>query len=279
MYDQLKEIHQRPKAFSVYTVDALWTRPHLAAQMLQTHLNQGTPLASRPFAAIDRFVSWLDETFSLKGKAVCDLGCGPGLYAERYAERGATVSGLDFSANSIEYAKNSASGKNVTVAYIVANYLSDPLPQNQDLITLIYCDLCPLSPDQRQTLLGKVRKSLRPNGIFVFDVASMKAFEAKTNNTAFGHNYMDGFWSEKDYFAFHNAYRYEDQNISLDHFVIIEEHDTWEIYNWMQYYTPESIASELKANGFELVDILDGFGADKADDTTFGVIARQTGSA
>lgn len=279
MYDQLKKIHQRPNAFSVYTADMLWTRPHLAEQMLQTHLSQDTALASRPVIAIDRFVSWLDETFQIKGKTVCDLGCGPGLYAERYAERGATVCGLDFSVNSIEYAKKSASDKNAMVTYIVADYLSEPLPQDQYLITLIYCDLCPLSPDQRQTLFGNVRRSLRPDGMFVFDVASMRAFESKAESTAFGHNYMDGFWSEKDYFAFHNTYRYENQNISLDHFVIIEEHDTWEIYNWMQYYTQESITSELKANGFEVVDIVDGFGADQADDTTFGVIARQASSS
>jgi len=274
MYDQLREIHRRPTAFSVYTADVLWTRPHLAQQMLQTHLNQDTPLASRPLVAINRFASWLDEKFSLNGKTVCDLGCGPGLYTERYANYGAKVSGLDFSANSIEYAKKSASDKNVTVTYIVANYLSDPLPQDQDLITLIYCDLCPLSPGQRQTLFGKVRKSLRPDGLFVFDVASMKAFEAKVESTTFGHEYMDGFWSDRDYFAFHNAYRYKDQNISLDHFVIIEENDTWDVYNWMQYYTPRSITSELNANGFELIDIVDGFGTNQTDDKTFGVIAK-----
>ena len=95
MYNQIKKIHQRPEVFSVYTADVLWTRPHLAGQMLQTHLNQETPLASRPFVAIDRVVTWLDGRFRLKGKAVCDLGCGPGLYAERYAQCGAIVCGLD----------------------------------------------------------------------------------------------------------------------------------------------------------------------------------------
>ena len=274
MYDQLKKIHQRPEVFSVYTADVLWTRPHLADQMLQTHLNQETPLASRPLVAVDRVVAWLDEQFHLDGKAVCDLGCGPGLYAERYARCGAVVHGLDFSANSIEYAKTSASEKGVSVTYAVANYLTDPLPRDQDLITMIYCDLCPLSPAQRQTLLGKVRTSLRPDGAFVFDVASIKAFEDTTETTTFGHTYMDGFWSEKDYFAFHNTYRYEDENVSLDHFTIIEEKGTWDVYNWMQYYTPESIAAELGANGLDVVDIVGGFGVDGADDTTFAVIAR-----
>ena len=276
MYNQLKRIHRRPDVFSVYTADVLWTRPHLADQMLKTHLNQETPLASRPLVAVDRVVTWLDDRVHLKGKAVCDLGCGPGLYAQRYARHGATVRGLDFSANSIEYAKTRASQKGVSVTYVVADYLTDPLPQDQDLITMIYCDLCPLSPAQRQILLGKVGASLRPGGMFVFDVASIKAFEDTTETTRFGHNYMDGFWSQKDYFAFHNTYRYEDENVSLDHFTIIEEKGIWDIYNWMQYYTPKSIEEELDANGFEVIEFVSGFGADEADRSTFGVIARPT---
>ena len=277
MYEKLKKICQRPPVFSVYTADVLWTQPHLANQMLQTHLSQETPLASRPLIAVDRVVSWLDDRFHLKGKAVCDLGCGPGLYTERYAQRGATVCGLDFSANSIEYAKTSASGKNINVAYLVANYLIDPLPQDQDLVTMIYCDLCPLSPTQRRILLGKIRESLHPDGVFVFDVASIKAFECKTEGTVFGRNYMDGFWSEGDYFVFHSVHRYKHENVSLDHFAILEERGDWNIYNWMQYYTDSSIAMELYENGFEVVDITSGFDADETDQKTLGVIAKPMG--
>lgn len=274
MYNQLKTLQQRPELFSAYTADVLWTGPHLADQMLQTHLSQHTDLASRPFADIDRVVAWLDNKFHLHGKTVCDLGCGPGFYSERFAQRGAIVSGLDFSANSIEYARASAHNNNVPATYTVANYLTDPLPQDQDLVTLIYCDLCPLSPAQRKVLLGRVRSSLSPGGVFVFDVASTRAFEGMSEHGTFGRNYMDGFWSASDYFAFHNAYQYEDASVSLDHFAIVEEKGIWEVYNWMQYFTPESIEAELRANGFEMIEIVSGFGAEEADGKTFGVIAR-----
>lgn len=274
MYNQLQKLHQRPDVFSIYTADVLWTQPHLAKQMLKTHLDQDTPLASRPYEAINRVVTWLDDNFHIQGKAVCDLGCGPGLYAEIYAQLGANVSGLDFSANSIEYAKANALEKDIFVNYIVANYLTAPLPDNQDLVTLIYCDLCPLSPSQRKLLFGKIRRSLSSDGTFVFDVASTKAFELAKEHYTFGHNYMDGFWSENDYFAFHNSYRYEDGIVSLDHFTIVESKGGWDVYNWMQYFTPESIKTELNANGFEILDIINGFGTNGTDETTFGVIAR-----
>lgn len=231
-------------------------------------------MASRPFASIDRVVKWLDDTFHLRGKSVCDLGCGPGLYAERYAQRGAIVCGLDFSANSIEYARANASENMGSAAYILANYLVDPLPRDQDLVTLIYCDLCALSYAQRKVLLWKIRTSLKPGGAFVFDVASSKDFDNKTELSAFGHRYMDGFWAAGDYFAFHNAFRYENENVSLDHFAIVEEEGVWEVYNWMQYFTAESIEAELDANGFEVLDVVSGFGVEEAEEKTFGVIAR-----
>ena len=170
MYTELAKLSERPKVFSSYTADTLWTAPHLANQMLQTHLSQDTALASRPFEAIDRVVEWIDRAFGLDGKAVCDLGCGPGLYANRFAGRGAIVHGLDFSRSSIDYAQKHAPSNAGPVTFQVANYLTDPLPEQQDLVTLIYCDLCPLSPPQRQTLLAKTLQALTPGGKFILDV-------------------------------------------------------------------------------------------------------------
>ncbi|MEO1204650.1 MAG: methyltransferase domain-containing protein, partial [Pseudomonadota bacterium] len=83
----------------------LWTEPHLARKMLEMHLSQDTELASRPVEAIDRVVDWINQSFGLSGETVCDLGCGPGLYTNRYAARGAIIEGLDFSPSSIDYAQ------------------------------------------------------------------------------------------------------------------------------------------------------------------------------
>ena len=275
MFDELREITRKPGVFSIYTAEALWTEPHLAEQILQTHLDQNSPLASRPTAAIDRAVAWLDERFCLDEKAVCDLGCGPGLYAERYARLGANVQGLDFSATSIDYAKKKAAEHGVGVTYQVANYLTDPLPAEQDLVTLIYCDLCPLSPSQRTLLLGKIRECLKPGGTFVFDVMSTTSFEGFAEHSTFAPNYMDGFWSPNDYFVFHQAHRYEDEKVSLDRFTVVEEHRTWHVYNWMQYFSPESITAELSANGFGEIDVVNSFHAQERDEASFGVIARR----
>ena len=273
MYKRLEKIHQRPEVFSIYTAETLWTEPHLANRMLQLHLSQDTALASRPVEAIDRVVAWINQSFGLKGKSTCDLGCGPGLYANRYAEHGAIVHGIDFSSNSIDYAQENEPSGAEPVTYQVANYLTAPLPGQQDLVTLIHCDLCPLSPIQRQTLLTKIRQTLSPSGKFVLDVFSIEAFEGVREGVSFGRNYMNGFWSARDYFAFQLTFKYDNDAVSLDRFTVIEEDRTWEVYNWLQYFSPDSIRVELKQAGFGTVEFTEGFGIDRSDATTFGVVA------
>ncbi len=273
MYAKLKKLSERPDAFSIYTANTLWTDPHLAEQMLQFHLSQDTALASRPITAINRVVNWIDQTVGLDGISVCDLGCGPGLYTNRFAEHGAVVHGLDFSPTSIGYARKHALAKSRQVTYQIADYLKDPLPGQQDLVTLIYCDLCPLSPVQRETLLAKIRQALKPGGRFILDVSSIKAFETVREGVSFERNLMNGFWSADDYFGFQHTFRYEDEAVSLDHFTIIEKDRSWDVYNWLKHFSPEEIHRELTQAGFGKIEFTEGFGVDPSDDTTFGVIA------
>lgn len=187
---------------------------------------------------------------------------------------GAKVYGLDFSVNSIQYAKDSASKHQLDITYDVANYLDTALPSDQDLVTLIYCDLCAISPIQRQMLYSQVRECLKPNGTFVFDVFSMSAFNAFEEHCSFAPDYMHWFWSNNTYYTSHNAFRYENDNVSLDHFTIVEEQRTWNVYNWMQYFTHESIRAELADNGFEVIEIVNGFDTEESNSSSFGVIAK-----
>ena len=95
-----------------------------------------------------------------------DFGCGPGLYAEKFAKLGYQVTGVDFSARSIQYAKKSADDKGLTIDYHFANYLEVDLQKQFDFITLIYCDYGALSFDERRQLLAKVAAHLRTGGNF-----------------------------------------------------------------------------------------------------------------
>jgi SAM-dependent methyltransferase len=249
MYNLLKDIARRPEPFSRYTAKDLWTRPHLAEQMLGYHLNQETELASRTFEAIDRTVEWIDAQLDLSDKSVCDLGCGPGLYARRFESRGAKVTGVDFSAHSLEFARGQ---ERQTVRYIEADYLEDDLPAGFDVVTLIYTDLCPLSPAQRMKLLGRMRGMLNPGGHIVLDVAGQGSYARVEEVTVIQGNLMGGFWAAGDYVGIQRTFVYPEELLSLDRYLIVEPGETWQIFNWLQYFTPESIETELRQSGFQI---------------------------
>ena len=256
MYDLLQDIAQRPEPFSRYTAAELWTRPHLARQMLSFHLNQETDLASRRFEIIDQVVNWIDSELHLSDKSLCDLGCGPGLYAQRFSDKGAAVTGVDFSTRSLEYADLKARENEQTIRYIHADYLLDDLPTGFDIVTLIYTDLCVLSPEQRTILLGRMREMLNPDGRIVIDVAGMGLLTAKEECTVIDNQLMNGFWAKGDYVGIQRTFVYPDERLSLDRYLIVEPNETWQIFNWFQHYTPESLQAELHHAGLSVVQML-----------------------
>ncbi len=276
MYEILKSFNQRPAPFSAYTARALWTDEYVSARMLEAHLDPASDLASRRPEAIDTLVNWLETRIGLAGKSVTDLGCGPGLYAERMAMHGARVIGLDFSSRSLTHARWQATAKRLAMEYRLADYLQDALPDRQNIVTLIYGDYCALSPEQRQTLLARVKAMLKPGGYFVFDVFARPQFGQVKEDFVCERRLMNGFWAEGDYFGFKVTHRYEELYLALDRYLIVEPERRRDIYNWLQYFIPEEIAAELASAGLELAEIFDlttgGHWIAKA--TPFGVLAR-----
>ena len=154
MYRELEELNSRPAPFSRYTAADLWTDEHTSSKMLTFHLDGTVDVSSRKTAFIDRSVAWIISRFGLgEGKSVADFGCGPGLYTTRLASSGAAVTGIDFSKRSIQHAREPATQRELSIDYIHANYLELTFGRRFDLITMIMCDFCALSPSQRKVMI------------------------------------------------------------------------------------------------------------------------------
>ncbi|MEE9557665.1 MAG: class I SAM-dependent methyltransferase [Candidatus Adiutricales bacterium] len=124
MFKELKEINSRPAPFQFYTADELWTNEHTSKQMLEYHLNESIDASSRNKRFIECSVEWIVFHFEVdKDTKIADFGCGPGLYTTMLAERGAIVTGIDFSENSLKYAKQVAAEKGLNLDYVLTNYL------------------------------------------------------------------------------------------------------------------------------------------------------------
>jgi 2-polyprenyl-3-methyl-5-hydroxy-6-metoxy-1,4-benzoquinol methylase len=255
MFNELEDINTRPKPFEFYTAAELWTDEHTSEQMLQFHLNDSIDLSSRNHAFIDRSVEWIASQFNVTADtAIADFGCGPGLYTTRLAQTGADVTGIDFSPRSIDYAKAAAAEKNLDITYHCQNYLDFETDKRFDLIIMIYCDFCALSPDQRKTLLHKYRTFLKPGGSLLLDVHSLNIFNQKEESATCELNQLNGFWSPNTYYGFVNSFKYDKEKVSLDKYTIIEKDRTRTVYNWLQYYGKESLTHELAENGFNVQD-------------------------
>lgn len=76
------------------------------------------------------------------------MGCGPGLYTEKLAEQGHDVTGIDFSTNSIQYAKQNSIKKGLDIKYYHQNYLELDLPlESYDLVYMVFTDFAVLLPE------------------------------------------------------------------------------------------------------------------------------------
>ncbi len=277
MFKTLNEINTRPEPFQFYTADDLWTEAHTASQMLSYHLNDQVEASSRNQQFIERSVAWMASHFQVnENTAIADFGCGPGLYANRLAKRGASVTGIDFSENSLQYAKQVAVDGGLSTDYVLANYLEFDTDTRFDLIIMIMCDFCALSPAQRRTLLNKFRSLLKPNGSVLLDVHSLSYFNQKEESAIYELNQLYGFWSAQDYYGFVNTFKYEEEKVLLDKYTIIEESRKRVVYNWLQCFSQESLRKEFEENGLTIEATYgDVAGAPTdPDSSVFAVVAR-----
>ncbi|MBI3173569.1 MAG: class I SAM-dependent methyltransferase [Chloroflexi bacterium] len=281
LFSDLERINARPKPFEFYTASDLWTDEHTSAQMLAFHLNENVDLSSRRHSFIEQSVEWLVSRMEIgQGTRVVDFGCGPGLYTSRLAQRGAQVTGIDFSGRSIKYAREQARAAGLDIQYVNQNYLDFTTDQQFDVVLMIFCDLCALSPAQRQTMLTKFRSILTPGGRIVLDVHSLAMFERRNEETHFEFNLQNGFWSAAPYYGFLNIFKYEAEQVTLDKYTLVERARTRTVYNWLQYFSVDSLRAEFREAGLTICGVYGDVAGKPYDAETdeFAVMAEKASS-
>ena len=278
MFANLEDINRRPEPYEFNTVASLWNDEHISEKMLELHLNESVDLASRNKGFIDRSVDFIASKFDVGAETkICDFGCGPGLYTTQFAEKGARVTGIDFSSRSIAYARNSAAQKNLNIEYILQDYLQFSANRKFNVITLIYLDFCPLSPRQRKILLSIFYDCLESDGAIIIDVLSENYFDKVHEKRTYEYSPENGFWSSRPYYAFLNTFTYEKHKVVLDKHTIIEENASRTIFNWLQCYSLESLKKEFRESGFSISEYYNDVAGTpyRTDSTEIAVIAQK----
>jgi SAM-dependent methyltransferase len=272
---RLEEFARRPEPFSHYTAPLLWDDPHVSRQMLAAHLDPDSDRASYRPARIQAILAWLGERIALAGKRICDLGCGPGLYATALHDLGARVVGLDVSAHSLAHARHAARDSGRQIEYLRRDYIREPLPEQQDLFLMISQDFGALADHQRRDLLGRVRDALNPGGFLALDVPALAALASVREEVRIESRLMQGFWADGDYVGLMKSFVYPDARVSLDRYLILRAGGELEIFNWLQYFDPETLEAELTGAGFRIVVLTGGLDGVPltADAAALGVVA------
>ncbi|MGM0386424.1 MAG: class I SAM-dependent methyltransferase [Actinomycetota bacterium] len=253
MFDRLDEL-LAPPPMDASDGPSFWLDEHISGELLQVHLDPDEDLASRKPAFMDRSVRWIAQAAPPdRYPRLLDLGCGPGLYAERFAAAGYEVTGVDFSRRSIDHARDSARRHGLPITYLCDDYLSMELPGTHDFAAMIYCDYGVLSAADRQHLLRKVRAGLRPGGRFLLDVCSPKVFEAFEESRTWAAQ-DSGFWSAERHLCLEANLRYPD--LTTLHRAVVITRDVVRSYNiWNHCFTRESLVAETAAAGFRALEV------------------------
>ncbi len=261
------------KPFEKTTVSKLWNDDTISKNMLKHHLSFEDNIASRRYTIISKTVNFLINKYHLNtSSSVCDLGCGPGLYTNLFQKAGIYTTGIDFSENSISYAKKT----NPEVNYILGNYLEVETNEKYNLITMIYCDFCVLSNEQVNQLLKNIKKHLKKDGIFFFDVHHLDFFSSVKESTHKTKE-VDGFYMSGESDITYTTYKYYHDKLILNHIVAKGIREV-ELFNWLQCYSIDSIKEVLKNNGFELLEVFTStYGNDGFNDNSFTVSCKIKG--
>ncbi|MGN6713978.1 class I SAM-dependent methyltransferase [Anaerocolumna jejuensis] len=263
MYQRILDyLKEKPALYAPGTAP-FWNDSHISKGMLEAHLAPEVDGASRKHGFIKESADWISDSFAPNSdRALLDLGCGPGIYAQLFSKAGFSVTGIDFSERSVEYASQQAAAAGLPIHYRCGNYLEIHEKDAFDVVTLIYCDFGVLAPADRKSLLLKIRKALKNGGTLILD-AWTKGY---LKNFSEGRNvdYCDnGFWSENPYMCIQSNYLYPDTGNYpdtanyLEQFIVVTE-DACQCYNnWNQIYTMQSLKEELAEAGFSSIVFYD----------------------
>lgn len=269
----------RPNIDSNQSTRALWTDPHIAGQMLRFHLDPDNDAASYRHEVIDRAVDWMCRHFELDDESrYLDLGCGPGLYTQRMANRGVGVAGIDFSESSLRYGRARAEESGTDIDYRLDSYLDVDLTPRFDLITMISCDMSALVPGDRSRLLRNVSLWLPTDGAFVFDFHSVVRFEEAEERRSLSHSPQAGFLADEEHLLIESRFVYGNERVTCDRYTILTRSGGHsELFVWHRYYTLGDVMAFLEDSGMYVAEVYGGIdGSDfTGNERDITVVARK----
>lgn len=237
-----------------------WNEPAFSERMLREHLSQDHDLASRRFSKIDRHTAWIHgELLGGKPGRILDLGCGPGLYATRFAKLGHLVVGIDFSPASIHFARNESEANGLDSTFHLADVRDGLVGENYDLVLMVYGELNVFAPVEARLIVERARGSLRSGGKLLLEVSTEEAVRALGARPPTWRTALSGLFSDSPHLVLHECQWFPVQECAAErwHVVEAESCEVRQYSSTTKAYSLDGYRS-LLANNFEEVKVVPG---------------------
>jgi SAM-dependent methyltransferase len=257
----LWQIYQRPErpAPWVHGGNLPWDDPAFSERMLRKHLDESHGAASRQTPERLMQVDWLWRRLGLQpGVRVLDVTCGPGLYAVEVADRGCTVTGIDFGPAAVAHARQLAQNRGVASR---CTFIEQDVRQMEvdiasfDASILLYGQLGVFTVDEAQSLLKKIARALRPGGKLCVELLAQDKIDRKESN--WWYTDETGLWGDAPFLHLGERFWLKDEAMSIERFQVIhlESGELTEITLCDQSYSAEIMTEMMMVAGFSSVEV------------------------
>src|SRR5690554_2350525 len=128
-------------------------------------------------APYDKWLTFTQEIIKKSGKdiqSIADLGCGTGELTLKLAKQGYELYGVDYSIDMLTYAEQKSRSENIPVQWIHQDLRELEGLENLDTV-ISFCDVMNYitSESDIKDVFERVAQSLKPGGLFMFDIHSL----------------------------------------------------------------------------------------------------------
>lgn len=271
--------NQRPEAWS--EGDKIpWNDPDFSARMLREHLAQDHDAASRRLETVERHVAWIHGRL-LQGRParMLDLGCGPGLYAQRLAMLGHSVVGVDFGPASIEYAREQARQAGLTVDYRLGDARQVDFGGPYDFVMMIYGEINAFNPADAALLMRKACAALKPGGVLLLEAQTFEAVKDEGHAAPGWFSASSSLFSDQPHVYLEEHFWDDALHATTFRYYVIDaaSGQVTQCSSSSKAYTDEEFTAQLEQSGFEDVQFLPAMGDDMTEtrQTFFPIVCRR----
>ena len=211
------------------------------------------------------------KSYQSAARCGLDIGCGGGWFTRFFAKQGYLMTGLDVSAQMLDYAQEQSLKQGVRGEYILGDVTKTKLPKRFDFAISINDCFNYIPREKLAAAFKNVAGALKKGGVFVFDVSSIRKFQEKIANTVS----VD----DRDEVTYLSFNKKEDEKVSMDVTLFVKSSDgSYQRLDerHVQYcHKEEDLVKALEENGFTLLKTEGHLGESKAASDRISFIARR----